>query len=259
MKKTAFPILLALLVVISIGLAGCTPAQDGAGATLVVEEHPLDGVPNSETYTFTPQDGSQEEILQVHAADRSLTLTQNFTYIDGNQAIEATLDGKPLVAQQTYINNASDSYVWVTLDGNEVYRISTGPASPINTLVGLWTYDSHWALETVLINLEADDVTTPFALGQVTMDGVLQNESNGYDDAFGLQTIAGKPFFFFKKDGKIGYSYDGQETMLAYDEIPHYRCCSESSLNPRQARDMVAFFALTGDAWYYVEMGAFSK
>ncbi len=257
MKNKAFTILSILLA--GILIAGCVPAGGGPQASLVVEEHPLDSAPQLEPFAFTPQDGSQEEILQVHAIERSRTFPDSFRYIDGNPAISASLDGKPLVAQQTFLNDYSDSYVWVTLDGNEIYRITTGPASPINNLAGLWVYDSHWALETVLINLEGDDVTTPFALGQVTIDGVLQNESKGYDDAFGLQTMAGKPFFFFKKDGKIGYSYDGQETMLGYDEVPHYNCCSASVINPIHAQNMVAFFARTGDAWYYVELGNFAE
>jgi len=253
-----------VLTILSIFLAGvlvagCASANGGTQTSLVVVEHPLEGAPQLEPLTFTPQDGSQDEILQAHAAERSLTFPDNFSNIDGNPAISATLDGKPLVAQQTFLSDYSNSTVWVTLDGSEIYRIPTGPASPINNLAGLWVYDSHWALETVLINLEGDDVTTPFALGQITIDGVLQNDANGYEDAFGLQTIAGKPYFFFKKDGKIGYSYDGQETMLGYDYISHYNCCSATVTNPIQARNMVAFFARTGDDWYYVELGDFAK
>jgi hypothetical protein len=259
MKKAILSIFLAMIVTISFNLASCTPEKDSTQVTLSVEEHPLKGAPQIEPLVITPLDGSQEEMLKVHAADRSLSFQDQSTTIDGNFAFTGTLDGKPLVAEQTFINNSSDSYVWVTLDGNEIYRISTGPASPITTLRGLWIYDSHWALETVLINLEGDNIVTPFALGQITIDDVLQNETKGYDDAFGLQIIAGKLFFFFKKDGKIGYFYNGQETMLGYEEIPHYNCCSDSALNPIQAQNMVAFFARTGDAWYYVEMGIFSK
>lgn len=252
-------ILLVVFVMISLIMAGCASGTDSTRATLSVEEHPLTGSPQIDPFVFTPMDGSQEEVLKLHAADRSLSFPDQSTTIAGNFAFTGNLDGKPLVAAQTFINNSSESYVWVTLDGNEIYRISTGPASPITTLRGLWIYDSHWALETVLIDLEGDNIVTPFALGQISMDGALQNETKGYADAFGLQTIAGNPFYFFKKDGKIGYFYDGKETMLAYEEIPHFNCCGESVLNPIQAQNMVAFFARTGDAWYYVEAGIFNK
>jgi len=259
MKKATFPIFILLLAAIPVSLIGCTPSEDVAQTSLTMEEHPLEGMPQSDPYVFTPQEGSQEEILQVHEADRSLLFPDPFTPIDGKPAISSTLDGEALVAVQTFIDNASDSYVQVMLDGAEIYRITTGPASPINNLCGLWIYDNHWALETVLINPEGNDTLTPFALGQITIDGVLQNELNGYDDAFSLQTIAGKPFFFFKRDGRIGYSYDGQETLLEYEEVPHYYCCSDSVLNPIQAQNMVAFFARSGDTWYYVEIGVFSE
>jgi hypothetical protein len=195
----------------------------------------------------------------VHAAERSLTFVDQSGMIEGNQAISTTLDGQPLVAEQFFTDNYSDSYVQVTLSGNEIFRIPTGPASPVPSLRGLWVVGNHWALETILINLAGDNVTTPFAMGQVSLDAVLQNQAKGYQETFGLQTMAGKLFYFFKKDGKIGYSYDGQETMLGYDEILHYNCCSESALNPVQAQDMVAFFARTGDTWYYSELGVFGK
>ena len=67
-----------------------------------------------------------------------------------------------------------------------------------------------------------------------------------YEEAFGFQILSGTPFFFFQKEGKIGFSYNEQETMLSYDEVPHFNCCSESVLNPIAALEMVAFFARTG-------------
>jgi len=255
MKKTLISTLLALLVIVSLILAGCAPSTK---ETLTLEEHQLQGSPQTEPLVITPKEGSQEDMLQAHASERSLVFPDNSTTIDGNGALTGTLNGTPLIAGVTFTNKYSESYVWLTQAGTEIYRIATGPASPVNELRGLWVYDGHWALETALVDLAGGDVT-PFALGQVTIDGTLQNKARGYDEAFGLQTIAGKLFYFFKKDGKIGYFYNGQETMLKYDEILHYGCCSAGALNPIQAQDMLAFFARTGDAWYYVELGVFSK
>ncbi len=46
---------------------------------------------------------------------------------------------------------------------------------------------------------------------------------------------------------------------LGYDEIPHYNCCGESSLNPKIYPNLVAFFGRKGQAWYYTEIGVFGQ
>jgi hypothetical protein len=67
-----------------------------------------------------------------------------------------------------------------------------------------------------------------------------------------------KPFYFFKKFGRLGISYDGREIPLGYAEIPRYGCCSAAALNPRSAENMVSFFAQRDGIWYYVEVGVFN-
>jgi len=70
-------------------------------------------------------------------------------------------------------------------------------------LQGLWVFGEHWALETIHITTHTENnVTNADLVGQVTVDGVLFNEKLGYEEAFGLQTIAGFPFYFFKRGGK---------------------------------------------------------
>ncbi len=68
--------------------------------------------------------------------------------------------------------------------------------------------------------------------------------------------MGGKPFYFFRRGGRIGFSYEGQEVLLGYDRVPHYECCSGAELNPVHAENMVAFFAQRDGKWYYVEIGA---
>jgi hypothetical protein len=91
--------------------------------------------------------------------------------------------------------------------------------------------------------------------GQVILDGVSLNQRYGYQESFGFQLLRGKPFYFFRKDGKIGAAYDGQAIPLGYDSIPHYGCCSAGELNPRRSGNMLWFFAERDGAWYYVEIG----
>ena len=94
-------------------------------------------------------------------------------------------------------------------------------------------------------------------MGQSVRNGELLNEREGYQEAFGFQLMNGKPFYFFKRDGQIGISYDDQEMVLGYSSVPHYACCSAAERNPRKARNMVAFFAQRDERWYYVEIGAY--
>ncbi len=70
--------------------------------------------------------------------------------------------------------------------------------------------------------------------------------------------MAGRPFYCFKKDGKIGLSYDGQVVEVGYDDIPHYGCCCAAELNPSPAKNMVAFFAKREGIWYYVEISVYA-
>ena len=135
--------------------------------------------------------------------------------------------------------------------GDEViFNTDAGLPSPALPQQGLWTYKDHWVLEILLAEEE-------IWRGEIFQDGELINDLKGYEEAFGFQLLAGEPFFFFQRNGQLGYSYGGQETDLPYDYIPHYHCCAEDTLNPVQAEGMVAFFAQQGELWFYVELGDF--
>jgi len=94
-------------------------------------------------------------------------------------------------------------------------------------------------------------------LGDIIVDGVSLNQQKGYLETFGFQLMNGKPFFFFKKSGHIGISYNGKEISLEYTQIPHYWCCSGAVFNPEIAENMVSFFAQRNETWYYVGIGVF--
>jgi len=175
---------------------------------------------------------------------------------NGSYCIKADLDNEPLIACQHYTQDGRDSWVSVTLGGKEIYSISTGNGYVNDPLQGLWVFGEHWALETIHITTHTENnVTNADLVGQLTVDGVLLNEKLGYEEAFGLQTIAGFPFYFFKRGGKIGYSYNGMETMLEFDTILHYGCCSAGALNPITTANHVDFFAKIGETNYFVIIG----
>lgn len=188
--------------------------------------------------TFTHLNTAKGEFFPNHWSDDYMSLT-------------VTSDQGIFTAQQTYSVDGKNDRVTVTKNGTEIYKVDTGRNSTAIGLKSLWVVDGHWVLE-IGKTIKID----PFTIeGQIIEDGVLLNEKYGYEAAFGFQTIHGKPFYFFKREGKIDASYDGQEIALGYDEIPHYGCCSSAELNPDQRPDMVAFFGIMGKTWYFVQIG----
>lgn len=179
-------------------------------------------------------------------------------YDHGTHCINAQNGDIPLIACEYYSQDGRDSWVSITRKGEVIYSIPTGDGGfPADPLQRLWVYGDHWALETIHITTHTqDNETSADLVGQVTVDGVLLNDKLGYQEAFGFQTIAGYPFYFFKRDGKIGYSYNGMEAMLDFDTILHYGCCSAGAYNPNPSPNHVNFFAKKGETNYFVILGA---
>lgn len=231
-------------------LAACGTSNNLPGG-LILEEHPLSGAPDIDSFSFQPVDSTQEEILSRNSEERAKVEPADYTFIDGNPAIVKPWGGGDLTAVlSTGAGEFPQQEIQVSALGEVIFKTSAGMPSPVMPLQGLWTYGSHWAME---ILYAAPDIWA----GQVFIDGVMVNREKGYDEAFGFQLLSGKPFFFYQRSGAIGISYDGREAGLGYESIPHYRCCGESVLNPIPAENMVAFFGQRGDDWYYVELGVF--
>jgi hypothetical protein len=244
-------ILVSILLLVM--LSACKPSPSRPHAGLTLEEHPLSQPPASDEFGFQPVNGTQAEVLARNAAERSQTNPVTVAIVDGNPALTASGGGGEFIAVLlTDETNPPAQIVEVSQNGQVIFTTPAGMPSPILPLQGLWIYGDYWALEIVFAS---PDVWA----GQVFIDGELVNQSGGYDEAFGFQLLAGKPFFFYYRDGQAGLSYDGVEADLPYDNIPHYLCCSESVLNPVQAANMTAFFAQRGSDWYYVELGNFSR
>lgn len=231
---------------------------------LTVDQYELKSAPSLEPLHFEPIQGSQDEIMATHATENEDKFLDNSFIENLLFGKKALLRDKDLVAKEAITNSQDDKYqkvsVVVSLNKEEIYTIKAGDVSPVQALQGLWTYDNNWMLEIAHVsatNISSDNTRSYRTIGQIVQDGELLNDKYGYQEAFGSQLLNGRPFYFFKKDGKIGISYDGQTSELGYDEIPHYGCCSAAEMNPQPAKDMVSFFAKENGTWYYVEIGAF--
>jgi len=235
MKKGNLFLFIAFVLFV-FSLTACVPQS-----TLQIEEHPIKRM-------NTPVEGNREDILAKHQAERS---------------ISALSFSPPITLGSDTINvveNFSGKFASVDVFCNDELEISidAGVISPINNYRGIWVVDEHWVMEVAHVEEDPADPNAAFIIwGEIFHDGESINEKYGYDEAFNFQILNGKPFFFFRKGGEIGFSYDEVETALEYTEIPHYMCCSASAFNPLAAENMVAFYASKGEQDYYVEIGAF--
>jgi putative hemolysin len=223
----------------------CSPAEP-ADNHLVIESYELTGRPDPETLQFTAVDGQE-----FSAADFEIGTPFPSNQMEGTPLrFTVTLNGDTLIASQDIQPCEFTGCINLTRNGQEIFRTDAGGISPIEPLRGLWTYDDHWVLET---NLFLED--KPFN-GQIFSDGQSLNQQNGYQESFGFQTINDRPFYFFRRDGKVDAWYDGQEISLGYDDVPHYLCCGDSGLNPVARQGAVLFFGNKSDQWYFVRIAA---
>jgi len=254
---------IALLALILL-LAACAPAGPTSPVPAVppelsVAEYPLTQPPEAESEVLSFDSSVQGDPRTLHAAERAQQFPDRGCTVGASFGFCVTVGSDQLFVTQDY-TDPNAGYVMVTRNSQEVYKVVVGAASPISALWGLWAYDGHWAVETALIdNQQSGNEIATTAIGQVAVDGKSLNDQLGYEEAFGFQTLGGKPFYFFKRQGKIEANYAGVDIALGYDEIPHYNCCSAATLNPRIYPNLVTFFGRKGDTWYYGEIGVFGQ
>ena len=238
---------------------------------LIIDAYELEGPPETEPLTFTlVSDKSLEQILAMHEEDRKQRFA-DISFIDnaytgkmsfgmkvqfGESELVAVEYTKP---DETKPDSLATGTVEVFLDDEVIYSVVPRDGNPV-TLLGLWSNDQDWILEYAYISqiFNEDGNSAFFEFnGHLVKNGVVLNEQYSYEEAFGFQWMQGKPFYFFEKNGQIGISFDENETMLGFEKIEHYGCCSAGFLNPAPAQNIVSFFAQKDSIWYYVEIGIY--
>lgn len=218
---------------------------------LAVEEYELAQHPDTEPLFFKPVTENSSTILAKHKEERGQPVEGGRSvFLSNGQLIQA--EETPRATGLPDPSQVLD--ITITQNGNEIFEMQA-PVSPIPAFRGLWAVENHWIAE-VAVTLD-DSSFRSFTKGDIFMDGISLNETHGYTESFGFQLLHGKPFYFFEKFGRVGVSYDGRDISLGYDFVPHHRCCSAGELNPKMYENMVGFFAVRGDKWYYVEIGVF--
>jgi len=130
----------------------------------------------------------------------------------------------------------------VLKDGKEVFRCKAESDPVSHTIKRFLEVDGSWVLEYE---------------NHVVIDGTDLGRKNGYDAVFGYRTVAGKPFYFFERNGRTRMAYRGRPLPYVYDEVVHYKCCEPATFNPGSSKNMVWFHARKAGYWYYVEAGVF--
>jgi hypothetical protein len=228
---------------------------------LNIEEHPLAKIPEIEPLVFYPLDAlTQAEVWDKHMGEWAKTLPPNEYYSVGWGNVWV-MEGKDKLEAVWGATESGKVIAQVTRNGNTIFSTPIEPPGTTSPFRVLTANDHHWVIEVtqgkkIPPNTQLVD---SFFAGEIFVDGQSLDELYGYEESYGYQTIHGMPFYFYKRDGKIGISYDEQEIPLGYDGVWHYGCCSGGALNPRMAQNIIGFFAWRGEHWFYTEIGVFGQ
>lgn len=253
-----------ILTIVNIGLPTCCGCNEFHGevqqsslvrtstvGALTLYQYDLKPI-RVDSLTFTPLLHDQ---LPINAAAGSELRIQRE---------KVTIGGAEYFAR--HISTAgSPSRVVVEKDGELVFTaLDTGSegqdlgiVSGVRGGIKLFTkVDESWLLEVAREKAEetGDGEAMLKASGYLYLDGESINEKYGYDSAFNFQILAGKPFFFFEREGKTGFSYNWEEFDLPFETIIHYACCSAGLNNPREFENLVAFVVSDGAVMTYYEL-----
>lgn len=160
--------------------------------------------------------------------------------------------GDQLLSIETVSTAHQEVLVSAYLDNEKVYQTHMPAASASHGISeGPWNYTGHWAL----VILDGDRTVEGYLepVSRMVHDGQDMNTLHSYEQSLNFVALDDRSFYFYRKDGEIGISVDGQEIPRGYDEILQHRCCSFAVFNPRNSRNMVWFLARRAHQRYYVE------
>ena len=228
---------------------------------LVVEEYEIKRYMSElEGRYFEPVHGDMEVVFAKRENERNRINPDRILLpnVTGEDKVEVVVGENRISVQMEWVNTQegtaqfSATVIHISRNGEPIYNMDLGPFAVVYPLQGVWVYDEQWVVEAARVNNLRE-----LPRGHIIVSGENLNDKNGYEEAFGFQTMAGKPFYFFMGAGNIGVNFDGQEINLGYERVQHYQCCSGGAYNPIVSQNMVSFFAQRQGTWYYVEIGIY--
>jgi len=143
----------------------------------------------------------------------------------------------------------------IYLDNKSIYEFA-GLDFPNAVLQAFYVYNEHWILEYSKPEINGGRLVGSY--GTVVVDGKNLNDKNHYTEMFSHGYIKDELFYFFRdKKGGIRISYAGKTLPDKYDEVMHYSGGFYVNLNPAWNRNMISFYGLKNNFWYYVEAGIY--
>jgi len=250
-------------------LAFLTPTPWRVTRDFIVEEHPLRSAPTVEPLYFEPLAGTFAQIRARHAHLREQVVRAENSFFDPNGnywGYWVEWQGQRLELVEHVVQSSASPEASVSLEAivrlgdQALFTYPLGVPGPFPSIQGFWSDGQNWIAEVVESRRDtepsADGQSVAYSLrGVLIRNGEILNQVLGYEEIFGFGWLGEQPFYFYRKNGKIGINYAGHDIPLGFDEVPHYLCCSAGELNPWQARKMVAFFGRRAQIWYYVEAG----
>jgi len=226
-------------------------------SNLILDEWLLDENSGFSRLSFTPKHGTGEQVIKLYESLDSFDVYPS-PLVQGQYG-KVLLNGHELATKEEIIN--SKSTIHVLYNGKEISQIDAGYAFTNPNVWGLWTYQDQWILE--YVSVFKDSYDRFYNLGNIVWNGESLNHKFSYQESFGLTAIDGRILYFFRKDDRIGISYDGTEYDLGYEAVPHYRCCEIGPYeNPAsigtgwQLNGNLSFFAERNGSKYFVVIWA---
>ncbi len=159
-----------------------------------------------------------------------------------------TLELEPILINSDSDGTFVGERITIFKTGVTVYEIETGTTGS-SGLLQAWAYDDHWVIEFITAEMDVD----------IIYDGQSQKFAHGYDEVFGFQILADRPFYFFRQNDSWGINFDNQEYYLNYDDIPYTNISIGMDVSVTQYQNMVLFQAERDNQRYSVVIGVFPE
>ena len=171
--------------------------------------------------------------------DGTMPLIENYDLFSSRYT-RPIMAGERLISARRGGSADGPDRVEVLQNGEPIFTYTLAPAPVQEAVKTLEEWNGGWVLE---VN------------GTLIVNGENWNQKNlRAQEIFNFTRIDGKPFFFFRRAGKIHAWYDGQELPMDWEAVIHYRCCEPAAFNVESSPGALWFHALRDGVWYYVEI-----
>jgi hypothetical protein len=200
----------------------------------------------SDIYSFSTEDGTLTAFVVV---TRDINGNQYHAFLVQNDAIIDWNDSHQDPPYAPILYQGKLLWLKVSDDWRQVQVIKSDSES-LNVVYSFTVYTEPMYSTEEFVSWNGHWIWA--ARDFLIQDGEIVNEQLGFQEIFLWRLIEGIPAYLFRKDGRVGFSYDGKITPLEYQDIARYMCCGYAINNPSIGDSSAHFFAKRNGIWYYV-------